>query len=81
MADPHDNPKMRNLRILRAIRINSNAVPVGAVIAKSDFNRKGDWQNLANMKPAKVEETDAKVGPAPKATKATKMPAPEPEDA
>lgn len=60
--DPYNDPKLPNLVVLRSFRLSGDAVPVGAVIAKSDFSSTGEWQNLAHMTPPKVEETAAKVG-------------------
>jgi len=52
-----------NVKALAEFRKNGKPVPVGTVIAKSDFRRKQDWQNLCHMQPKpRAEETDEKVG-------------------
>jgi hypothetical protein len=51
-----------NLKVLRAIRIGGKHVAVGSVIAKSSFESRADWDDLCKMSPAKLEETDEKIG-------------------
>lgn len=60
-----------NLKVLRAIRIGGKHVAVGSVIAKSSFDSRADWDDLCKMAPAKLEETDEKIG---KASAAAAMP-------
>lgn len=69
MADAHEDKKKNNIVALRGYRLKGRGVAVGEVVAKSDFAKKGDWQNICHMEPAKAEETDAPVGK-PKAAKA-----------
>lgn len=52
----------KNLKVLRHIRIAGKHIEAGSVIAKSDFESKGDWMDLCQMKPARLEETDEKLG-------------------
>lgn len=63
-----------NVIALNDFRLRGVKVVEGEVVAKSDFASKGDWQNLANMRPARVEETDKPVGK-PKAPAKAEMPA------
>lgn len=56
-----------NVRALVAFRLKGKPVNVGDVVAKTSFAQKSDWQNLLHMEPARVEETDDKVGKASKA--------------
>ena len=70
MAEP------KNVRVLQQFRLNTKdrdeptrVAVKGEVIAKSDFAKKSDWQNLLHMPKPRVEETDDKAG-LPKATKA-----------
>ena len=72
--DTHDDKSKPNLKVLVSFRLKGAPVQKGAVIAKSDFTNKSDWQNLAHMEPARVEETDAKVGPAAKGKSGAAMP-------
>lgn len=65
MAIENDK-SLKNLRVLREFRLKGVAQPVGSVIAKSDFDNAGDYMNLCAMNPPRAEQTDAKVGPAPK---------------
>lgn len=60
----------KNVKALVDYRLKGRKVVEGEVVAKSDFATKGDWQNLAHMRPARVEETDEAVGK----PKAAKMP-------
>lgn len=61
----------KNLKVLRHIRIAGVHIEAGSVIAKSEFESKGDWMDLCQMKPARLEETDEKlVSKTSKATKA-----------
>ena len=61
-----------NLLVLKEFRIRGKAQHVGAVIPKVEFGpvndayAKGAWQNLAHMRPPRVEETDEPVRDAPK---------------
>lgn len=71
MSDKHDDKAKRNLKALREFRLKGEPIKVGQVIPKADFAKKGDWQNLCNMTPAKLEETDEQVGK-PKAAKVAK---------
>jgi len=66
--------QLPNLRVLRPIRIGGEHVAKGAVVAKSAFDNRGDWDDLCKMSPPKLEETDEKVGSG-KAVKAA-MPGP-----
>jgi hypothetical protein len=59
-----------NVRALVAFRLKGKAVNVGDVVAKTSFAQKSDWQNLLHMEPARVEETEDKVGKATKAAAA-----------
>jgi hypothetical protein len=64
---------MENLIVLEGILLNGEHLAPGTVVAKSAFAAKGDWQNLVfGFSPPRLEETDAKVGPAP--TTKAKMP-------
>jgi hypothetical protein len=59
----------KNLKVLRSIRIEGKHVEAGTVISKSAFESRGDWFDLCEMKPARLEETDEPLG-APGKTKA-----------
>lgn len=59
---------MNNIKVLRQFLLNGNPVVVGEVVPKSAFESAGDWQNLCNMKPARAEETNEKVGKPGKTT-------------
>lgn len=60
--------EMKNLIALEGILVNGEHIAPGTVIPKSTFAVKGDWQNLVfGFSPPRMEETDAKVGPAPTA--------------
>lgn len=61
-----NDKKKPNLKVLREFRVNGKACEKGSVIAKSEFQNSGDWLNLCAMTPARAEQTDEKVGPAPK---------------
>lgn len=52
----------KNLKTLVEFRKKGEKVKVGEVIAKSSFPTKGEWLNLVNMKPPRLEETDEPVG-------------------
>jgi hypothetical protein len=58
-----------NLLVLVPIRVGGIHRAEGSVIAKTEFANKGDWHDLTVMEPARLEETDAKVG-VPKGDKA-----------
>lgn len=62
-----------NLKVLRSIRIGGKHVEAGSVIAKSAFDSRADWDDLCKMSPAKLEETDEKIGAA-KAESTAAMP-------
>lgn len=51
-----------NLTVLRDIRVKGVARVKGTVISKKEFDNAGDWLNLCAMKPARLEQTDDKVG-------------------
>ncbi len=51
-----------NLKVLRALRIEGKHYPVGAVISKSKFDSRGDWDDLCRMNPPKLAETEEKIG-------------------
>lgn len=68
--DKHDDKDKKNIRALRAFRLKGEVIAVGEVVKKSEFAKKGEWQNLCHMDPAKAEETNDDVGK-PKAEKAT----------
>lgn len=51
-----------NLKVLRAIRIAGKHVAPGSIISKSSFDSRADWDDLCKMQPAKLEETDEKIG-------------------
>jgi hypothetical protein len=53
--------ELPNVECLVAFRLKGTPILVGDVISKKDFAQKSDWQNLAHMEPARVEETDKKV--------------------
>ena len=59
---------MKNVKALRQFLLNGTVVVVGEVVSKSSFENSGEWQNLVNVKPAKLVETDEPVGK-PKAAK------------
>lgn len=59
--------KKPNIKALREFRLNGKAVQEGEVIAKKEFGHFGDYMNLCTMKPARAEQTDAKVGKPAKA--------------
>lgn len=59
----------KNLKVLRSIRIEGKHIEAGTVISKSAFESRGDWFDLCEMKPARLEETDEPLG-APGKTKA-----------
>lgn len=69
--DPHDDPKLPNIKILQAIRLKGEHVAKGTVVKKSAFPNKASWQNLVHMDKPRAEETDAKVGE-PKTDKTNK---------
>jgi len=70
-ADMAEDKEMKNLEVLVPFRIKGRATQKGEVIAKTEFNNKGDWQNLVHMTPPRAKETDANVGkPASAAKKA-----------
>jgi hypothetical protein len=54
--------EMKNLKVLRAIRMEGKHVGVGTVISKTAFESRGDWYDLCEMKPPRLEETDEPVG-------------------
>lgn len=54
--------ELPNLRVLVPIRVNDIHRAEGTVIAKTEFASKGDWHDLTVMSPARLEETDAKIG-------------------
>lgn len=60
--------ELPNLRVLVPIRLAGEHCAEGSVIPKTAFANKGDWHDLTVMEPARLEETDAKVG-APKGDK------------
>lgn len=64
--------QLPNLRVLRSIRIGGKHVEKGSVISKSAFDNRGDWDDLCKMSPAKLEETDDKVGSGKSAMPAAK---------
>lgn len=68
-----DEKPKSNLRALVPFRLKGKLVEKGEVVSKEKFAKKGDWQNLLHMKPARVEEVSAAVGK-PKA--APKLPEP-----
>lgn len=57
-----EEKELKNLEVLVPFRIKGKSVAKGEVIAKTEFNNKGDWQNLVHMTPPRAKETDAKVG-------------------
>ena len=61
--------ELPNIKVVKSFRLKGKGLPVGTVVAKTDFAKKSDWQNLCQMDPApRAEETDEKVGaPAKKA--------------
>ena len=68
--DPFDDQKRPNLKVLRAIRLQGEHVPVGAVFPKSEMP-KPEWKNLVHMERPRLEETDEEVGLPAKATRKT----------
>lgn len=55
--------EMKNVKVLKEIRIKGDAQPVGRVIAKNDekaFATPGEWKNLVAME--RLEETNDPVG-------------------
>lgn len=64
---------MKNVKALRQFLLNGEVVVVGEVVSKSRFENAGEWQNLVNMKPAKLVETDEAVGK-PKVGKSASVP-------
>lgn len=52
----------KNLKVLRAIRMGGKHVAVGTVIPKTAFESRGDWSDLCEMNPPRLEETDEAVG-------------------
>lgn len=64
---------LKNIRVLKNIRLRGKHVAAGTVLAKSDFANSGEFMNLCAMTPARAEQTNDKVGPAPKKG-ATKLP-------
>lgn len=52
----------KNLKVLRAIRMDGKHVEVGTVISKTAFESRGDWYDLCEMNPPRLEETDEPVG-------------------
>jgi 2-hydroxychromene-2-carboxylate isomerase len=56
--------ELPNLRVLVPIRVGGIHRAEGSVIPKTDFANKGDWHDLTVMEPARLAETDAKVGTA-----------------
>lgn len=71
MADKYEDKSKKNIKALRPFRIKGIAIDKGEVVEKARFAKKGDWQNLCNMSPAKAEETNDAVGK-PKAEKGAK---------
>lgn len=68
--------KLKNVKVIKEIRIRGKACPVGTVIAKDDeksFKEPGEWKNLVAME--RLEETNDPVGePKKTASKTSKMP-------
>jgi hypothetical protein len=58
-----------NLKVLRSFLHNGVHVAAGTVISKAVFDPPSVWQNLANMTPPKVEETDEAVSTKSKKSK------------
>lgn len=54
--------ELKNVKALMEIRVKGKKIKEGQVISKEDFAKKGDWQNLVHMKPARLEETSDPVG-------------------
>jgi hypothetical protein len=52
----------KNLKVLRAIRIEGEHIEVGTVISKTAFESRGDWYDLCEMTPPRLEETDEPLG-------------------
>lgn len=52
----------KNLKVLRAIRVAGKHVEVGTVISKTAFESRGDWYDLCEMQPPRLEETDEAIG-------------------
>jgi len=68
MADKEK--ELPNVEVLREHLLKGEKVRVGDVLAKTDYDPKGEkahWGALCNTKPAKLKETGAPVGKAKKA--------------
>ena len=61
-----NDKKLPNIKALRNFMLKGKKVNAGDVVAKSDFPNTGDFMNLCAMTPARAEQTDAKVGKAPR---------------
>ena len=61
-----NNTSFKNIRALKNFRLKGKHVAKGDVVAKSDFASSGEYMNLCAMKPARAEQTNDKVGAAPK---------------
>ena len=59
--DPHDDPKLPNIAILKSIRLKGKHIEKGSVVAKKDFPNKATWQNMVHMGKPSGEETDDPV--------------------
>lgn len=64
-----DEKKLDNIECLIEFRLKGKAIAVGEVIPKTAFGHRSEWNNLANMTPARVKETGAAVGKPKKSAK------------
>jgi hypothetical protein len=71
-----EKKELPNLLVLVPIRVAGQHCAEGSVIAKSDFQNRGDWHDLTVMEPARLAETADPVGePKEPKTKKTAVPA------
>jgi hypothetical protein len=56
-----DKKELKNLKVLRGIRVDGKAYPTGSIIPKSLFKKEGDWKNILHMSKPRVEETSEAV--------------------
>lgn len=66
-----DEKEKKNIKALKQFRLKGVVVQKDEVVAKSEFAKKTDWQNLCNMSPTpRAAETSDPVGKPKAAAKA-----------
>lgn len=70
MGNNEGDKSKKNVRALVSFRLKGVPIEVGEVVKKEEFPNRASWQNLLNMEPPRVEETNDSVGKAKKKPKA-----------